>query len=178
MYMLPIESGWQAQYYSYSSIHKYLLNVEANYPSLGRFVTEWHLCQSITKVTFQECGQERINLLTPLCANQCQHYYSLERLLHLGVLRLKHFQPSMALSGELYIFSSCISSPSFVKVSGRTCDRSIQTSNSNHSLLEGGSLAGHSSLHVEDIPHLCPFQKISWGMSWLAGSLRVWHYCF
>ena len=48
----------------------------------------------------------------------------------------------------LYIFSSCISSPRAVKVSGRTYHRSIQASNSSCTLLDGGSLVTHNSQHI------------------------------
>ena len=55
------------------------------------------------------------------------------------------FQTSLDILDKLCISSSCITSPSFVKVSNIACHRSIQTSNSSLTLLDGGSLATHSS---------------------------------
>ena len=50
-------------------------------------------------------------------------------------------------SGELYVSSSCIGSPSSVQISGSTYHRSIQTSYCSVTLLDGGYLAFHSSQH-------------------------------
>ena len=47
-----------------------------------------------------------------------------------------------------FLSSSCISSLSCVQVSGRMCYRSVQTSYSSGTLLDGGILASHSSLCV------------------------------
>ena len=57
-------------------------------------------------------------------------------------------QPSLDVSGKLCLSSSCISSSSYVQVSGRTCHRSFQTFDSSGTMLDGGSLAFHSSQHV------------------------------
>ena len=57
-------------------------------------------------------------------------------------------QPSMEVSNELCISSSCISSFSFVQVSTGTCHKQIQTSYSGGIMLYEGSLASHSSQHV------------------------------
>ena len=54
----------------------------------------------------------------------------------------------MDVSGELYISSACISSFYVVQVSGRTCYKSIQSSYSSGTMLDGGSLAFHSSQNV------------------------------
>ena len=50
--------------------------------------------------------------------------------------------------GKLHVSSSYISSSSSVQVSGRTCQRSTQDFNSGGTMLDGGSLASHSSQHV------------------------------
>ena len=75
-------------------------------------------------------------------------------LLHLGttttsgVLGFECLQPSLDVSGKLCISSSHISLFSSVQASRRTCERSTQTSDSGGIMLDGGSLAYHSSQHL------------------------------
>ena len=75
-------------------------------------------------------------------------------LLYLGIstasmgLGVECLQLSLDVSGKLCVSSSCISSSSSVQVSGRTCQRSTQTFDSGGTMLDGGSLASHSSQHV------------------------------
>ena len=64
-----------------------------------------------------------------------------------GNLGVEHFQPYLAVSNELCISFSCISSNSSVQVSGRTCNRSNKISGSHFTLVDGGSLAFHCSQH-------------------------------
>ena len=79
-----------------------------------------------------------------VCILRCQ---SMSSLLHLGKcttsesLGVEHFQPSLVHSGEFYVSYSCM-------ISRRTCHRSIQTSYSSGTLLDGHFLASHSSQHV------------------------------
>ena len=81
-------------------------------------------------------------------------FHSMPALFHLGIsttsggLGVECLQPSLAVSGELCISSSCISSSGSVHVSGRTCQRSTQTFDSGSTKLNGGSLGPHSSQHV------------------------------
>ena len=63
---------------------------------------------------------------------------------HLGV---ECFQPLLDLSCELCISSCSFSSPCSIQFPGRTHHRSIQTSYSSGTLLEGGSLTSHSCQH-------------------------------
>ena len=65
-----------------------------------------------------------------------------------GHLWVECLQPSLDISGKLYIFSSCISSSSSVQVPGRTCQRSTEMFDSGGTMLDGGSLAPHISQHV------------------------------
>ena len=58
------------------------------------------------------------------------------------------FQPPLDLSGELCISCSCIACPGSVKVTDRTCGRSIQTYYSRGTLLNGASLAFHGSQYI------------------------------
>ena len=57
-------------------------------------------------------------------------------------------QPYLDILGKLCVSSSCISSSGSVQDSGRTCQRSTQTLDSGGTMLDGGSLAPHSSQHV------------------------------
>ena len=57
-------------------------------------------------------------------------------------------QPSLDVSGKLCVSSSHIRSSSSIYVSGRTCQRSTQTFDSDGTMLDGGYLASHSSQHV------------------------------
>ena len=65
-----------------------------------------------------------------------------------GGLGVEYLQPSLDISGKLCVSSSCISSSSSVQPSGRTCQRSTQTFDSSGTMLDGGSLASHSSQYV------------------------------
>ena len=126
------------------------LNMEANYLAWRRLVPEWHLLLSITQAVFQLwAGSPSDGSFGILI------YQSMSTVLHLGKstasasLGVECFQSSLDISSELCIISSCISSPSSVQVSSRTCHKLIQTSNSNYTLLDGGSLATHSPQHVK-----------------------------
>ena len=81
-------------------------------------------------------------------------FHSMPELLHLGIsttsggLGVECLQPSLGISGQLCVSSSCISSSSYVHVCGRTYQRSTQTFDSSGTMLDGGSLAPHRSQHV------------------------------
>ena len=65
----------------------------------------------------------------------------------------------MEVSGELYISSSSINSSSVVHVCSETCHKSIQTSYSSGTMLDGGSLASTVLSMLEDVPHRCPIKE-------------------
>ena len=79
-----------------------------------------------------------------------QTYQSRSALLHLGKsinsgnLRVECFHSSLVFSGELCLFSSCLSSSHSFQVSGH---RSTQT------FLSHGTLLGESSLDSQSFPH-------------------------
>ena len=107
-------------------------------------------------------------------------------LLHLiksatsGSLVFKCLQPSLDISGELCISSHCFSSPSSVQVSGRTCNRSIQTSNSCCTSLDGGLLALHSYQHVQQHYSLASHHKrlgVQWSAIQSFYPLVTWSMC-
>ena len=65
-----------------------------------------------------------------------------------GGLGVEFLQPSLEFSGKLCVSSSGSSPSCSVPVSGRTCQQSTQTFDSGGTMLDGGSLASHSSQHV------------------------------
>ena len=92
-------------------------------------------------------------------------YYSMSALLHLGKSTtyrdpgVECIQPSLDISGKLCLSSSHTSSSSSVQVSGGTCHRTIQTFDSRSTMLDGSSLASHSSQHVERCSQCFPVNK-------------------
>ena len=85
-----------------------------------------------------------------------------------GGLGVESFQPSMEVSDMLCVSSSCTSSSSSVQDPGRTCQRSTETFDSGGTMLDGGSLASHSSQHVGRYSWHCPIIK-DLGMDVLVG---------
>ena len=81
-------------------------------------------------------------------------YQSIAVQLHLGMLPTDDslvtecFQPCLGISDELCVSSSSFSSSGSIKVAGRMCCRSIQTSSSSGTLLDGNSLVSQNSQHV------------------------------
>ena len=81
-------------------------------------------------------------------------FYSMPTLFHFGNstasggLGVECLEPSLEFSGKLCVSSSCSGPSCSVQVSSRTCERSIQTFDSGSSMLDGGSLASHSSQHA------------------------------
>ena len=65
-----------------------------------------------------------------------------------GVLGVECIQTIIEVLGYLCITTTCINSFSFLQVSSGTCHKSIQTSHSSGTMLDGGSLASHSSQDV------------------------------
>ena len=88
-------------------------------------------------------------------------FHSMPALLHLGIFTtsggvgVECLQPSMDVS------FSWISSSGSVQVSGKTCQRSTQTIDSGGTILDGGSLAPHSSQHVGRCSSVVPCHKRS-----------------
>ena len=65
-----------------------------------------------------------------------------------GGLGVECLQPSLDISGKLCVSSSSSGPSCSVQVSSRTCQLSTQTFTSGGSMLDGGSLASHSSQHA------------------------------
>ena len=81
-------------------------------------------------------------------------FYSMPALFHFGNsaasggLGVECLQPSLEISGKLCVSSSSSGPSCSVQVSSRTCQQSTQTFTSGGSMLDGGSLASHSSQHT------------------------------
>ena len=67
------------------------LNVEADYLSQDQLLPEWHLLPQVAQVAFHLWGLPEVDLLASSCSTQCQHYFTLETPLPLGVLGLNAF---------------------------------------------------------------------------------------
>ena len=92
-------------------------------------------------------------------------FYSMPALFHFGHstasggLGVEYLQPSLEFSGKLCVSSSGSGPSCSVQVSSRTCQWSTQTFTSGGSMLDGGSLASHSSHHATDVLWQCPIVK-------------------
>ena len=117
------------------------LNVEADFLSWDQLLLEWHLLPQVAQAAFHLWGLPEVDLLASSHSTQCQHYFTLETPLPLGALGLNAFShPCVSSSGS---GPSCSG-----QVSSRTCQWSTQTFTSGGSMLDGSSLASHSSQHA------------------------------
>ena len=108
---------------------------------------EWHVLPQVAQAAFHLWGLPEVDLLAssyPLNASIITPW-NLHYLWGLGVECL---QSCLDVSGKLCVSSFCISSSGSVQVSGRTYQRSTQMFDSGGTMLDGGSLALHSSQHV------------------------------
>ena len=78
------------------------LNVKADYLSLDQMLLEWHLLPQVAQTTFHLWGLLEVVLLASSHSMQCQHYYTLEFPLPLGVLGLSTFNYPMATAMMLH----------------------------------------------------------------------------
>ena len=93
-------------------------------------------------------GLPAVDLLASSHTTQSQHYYTLEIPLPLRALGLNAFNHPWMFQVSYVFPPPVLVPPSSVQVSGRTCQRSTQTFDSGGTMLDGGSLASHSSQHV------------------------------
>ena len=142
-----IESQWQVQYYSYSSIHSYPSQCGSWLAVMGMFASRVETTSSHWPSCISTLWSIRgVSVGITMC-------HVVSAVLHLGKSTTSRdlgdecIQPSLDVSGKLCL-SSCISSSGSIQVSGGTCCRSIWTSDSSGVKLGGGSLASHSSQHV------------------------------
>ena len=124
------------------------LNVEVDYLSQDQLLLEWHLLPWVAHAAFHLWGLPEVDLMAYSHSTQCQHYYTLETPLPLGGLGVECLQPSLDMSGKLCVSFSGSGPSSSVQVSGRTCQWSTQTFDSEGTMLDGGFLAPHHSQYV------------------------------
>ena len=67
------------------------LKVEADYPFQNWLLLEWHLLPEVAQTAFCLWGLPEVDLLAYFCSTQCQHYFTLEIPLPLGVLGVNAF---------------------------------------------------------------------------------------
>ena len=124
------------------------LNVEADFLSQDQVLPEWHLLPQVAQAAFHLLGLPEVDLLASSHSTQCQHYFTLETLLPLGALGLNAFSHPWKFQVS-YVFPPLALVPLVLsQVSSQTCQRSTQTFTSGGSMLDGGSLASHSSQHA------------------------------
>ena len=100
------------------------------------------------KQHFTFWGLPEVDLLASSCSTQYQHYYTLESPLPLGVLGLNAFNHPWMFQVS-YMFPPPALVPLVLsKFPGTKCQRSTQIFDSGGTMLNGGSLAPHSSQHV------------------------------
>ena len=137
------------------------LNVEADFLSRDWMLLEWHLLPQVAQAAFRLWGLPEVDLLASSHFTQFQHYFTLETPLPVGGLGVECLQPSLEISGKLRVSSSGSGPSCSVQVSSRTCQQSTQTFTSGGSMLDGGSLASHSSQHAGRCALAVPFSQES-----------------
>ena len=138
----------QAWYYPSSSIHSYPPQCG------GRFSVSGSVASGVAPST--SSGSGSFSPLGPSRGGPAGifSFYSLPALFHFGNstasggLGVECLQPSLEISGKLRVSSSSSGPSCSGQVSSRTCQRSTQTFTSGGSMLDGGSLASHSSQHA------------------------------
>ena len=112
-------------------------------------------------------GLPQVDLLASSYSTQCHHYSTLETPLSLGVLGLNAFSHTWTFQ-VCYVFPPPALVPLVLsQVSGRTCQQSTQTFDSGGAMLDGGTLASHSSQHVSrcssGVSHCKRFHHVCFG---------------
>ena len=122
--------------------------MEADYLSWDQLLLEWHLLPQVAHAVFCLWGLSEVDLLSSSRSTQCQHYFTLETPLPLGALGLNAFNHPWTFQVS-YVSSSGSGPSCSVQIYGRTCQWSTQTFHSGAAMLDEGSLASHSSQHVD-----------------------------
>ena len=103
------------------------LNVEADFLSQDRMLSEWHLLPQVAQTAFHLWGLPEVDLLASSHSTQCQHYFTLETPLPVGALGLNAFSHPWNFQVS-YVFPPPPLVPLVsVQVSSRTCQWSTQT---------------------------------------------------
>ena len=106
---------------------------------------EWNL---LPHAAFHLWGLPEVDLLPSSCSTQCQHYYTLESPLPLGALESNAFNHSWTFQVS-YMFPPAALVPLVLSTFWQNTSMVNQTvDSSSKPMLDGGSLAPHSSQHV------------------------------
>ena len=124
------------------------LNVEADYRSQNQLLLEWHLLPQVAQEAFHLWGLPEVDLLASSHSTQCQHYFTLETPLPLGALGLNTFSHPWTFQVS-YVFPPPALVPLVLfKFLAEHVNSQTQSFDSGGTMLDGGSLASHSSQHV------------------------------
>ena len=162
---MDTESDQQAWYYSSSIIHSYPPQCGGRFSVLGSDFSGVAPSSSGGSGSFSPLGPSRGGPpgIFSFCSMPTLFHFS--NSIASGGLGVECLQPSLEISGKLCVSSSSSGPSCSVQVSSRTCQRSTQTFTSHGSMLDGGSLASHSSQHVDRCSSAVPSCKRS--MSWM-----------
>ena len=135
------------------------LNVEADYLSQDWMLPKWHFLPQVAQAFFLPLGPSRggpVGIFS---------FHSMPALLHLGIsstsggLGVECLQPSLDISGKLCVSSSCLSSSDSVPSVWLNMSKVNSDGWSWCTMLDGGSLAPHSSQHVGRHSLVVPHHK-------------------
>ena len=135
-------------YYPSSSVHSYPPQCGSRFSVLGSVASGVAPSTSSGSDGFSPLGPSRGGPAGIFL------FYSMPTLFHFenstasGGLGVECLQPPLEISGKLSVSSSSSGPSCSGQVSSRTCQRSTQTFTSGGSMLDGGSLASHSSQHA------------------------------
>ena len=123
------------------------LNVEVDFLSQDQLLLEWHLLPQVAQAAFCLWGLPEVDLLASSHSTQCHHYFTLETRLPLGALGLNAFSHPWNFQVS-YVFPPPALVPIVLSKFLAKHVKSTQTFTSGGSMLDGSSLASHSSQHV------------------------------
>ena len=125
----------------------------------GTLLLEWLLFSHVATSPFILWSQWEVDVSASSIANQCQHYHTFGDSSTSGSLSFMPLQPSFTGSGKSIFSSSFLSGSALLY--GKVGYMSTQTYHCHSSLLNGNSLAIHSSQHVETYYSLVPYHMKS-----------------
>ena len=124
------------------------LNVETDFLSRDCLLPEWHLLPQVAQAAFCLWGLPEVDLLASSRSTHCQHYFTLETPLPLGALGVNAFSHPWNFQVS-YVFPPLALVPLVLaKFLAEHVNSQLRHLTSGGSMLDGGSLASHSSQHA------------------------------
>ena len=137
------------------------LNVEADFLSKDQMLLEWHLLPQVAQAAFHLWGLPEVDLLASSRSTQWQHYFTLETPLPLGDLGLNAFSHPWKFQVS-YVFPSPALVPLVLsKFLAEHVRGQLRHLASGGSMLDGSSLASHSSQHAGRCSSVVPSSRRS-----------------